>query len=560
MRQVETSRNNRLFKQDEIAVEIIKRHERAVGERGNWEAHWEEIAKRVLPNYAGTFQGRDIARTQGAKKTEDMVDASAALALTRFAAAMESMLTPRNSTWHRLVPSYKPLMKDRKVRLWFEDLNDKLFKYRYAPKANYASQKHEDYMGLGAFGTGCLYIDKLGGERERGLRYSAIHLGEIYFLENFQGIIDTAMRKFEYTARQAVQKFGESKLPEEIVKAANDSSKSEKKFWFIHCVKPRTEAEGYDPERKDVRGFQFASYYVSVTGQKVVKEGGYGTFPYSISRYVVAPGELYGRSPAMLALPAIKVLNEQKKTVLKQGHRAVDPVLLAHDDGVLDTFSLKPGALNFGGVSAEGRPLVHALPVGNLSLAKEMMEAERMVINDVFLVTLFQILIDTPQMTATEVLERAREKGALLSPTMGRQQSESLGPQIEREVDLLMMQGLVDPMPQALREAQGEFEIEYDSPLSRAQKAEEAAGLFRTIDWMREYIAVSQDPSPLDWVNWDTAMPDILDIQAVPHRWQNSFEDVKKIRKGRQEARDQQQMIEAAPAAAAMMKAGATTQ
>lgn len=256
----------------------------------------------------------------------------------------------------------------------------------------------------------------------------------------------------------------------------------------------------------------------------------------------------------MLALPSIKVLNEQKKTLLKQGHRTVDPVLLVADDGVVDTFSLKPGAVNYGGVSADGRPLVHTLPTGNLSLAQEMMDAERAVINDFFLITLFQILVDTPTMTATEVLERAREKGALLSPTMGRQQSEFLGPMIEREVDLLIAQGLLDPMPQALREAAGEYEVEYDSPLSRAQKAEEAAGLFRTVDWIREYVAVSGDPSPLDHIDWDRAMPDILDIQAVPTRWQRSMEGVQKLRDGRTKAQETQQLIDAAPAAASVIK------
>jgi hypothetical protein len=142
----------------------------------------------------------------------------------------------------------------------------------------------------------------------------------------------------------------------------------------------------------------------------------------------------------MLVLPSLKVLNEEKKTVLKQGHRVVDPVLLAHDDGVLDNFSMRGGALNYGGVTAEGRPLVHTLPTGNIAIGKELMDDERMVINDAFLVTLFQILTETPEMTATEVIERTREKGALLSPTMGRQQSEYIGPMIEREVDLLMQQ------------------------------------------------------------------------------------------------------------------------
>jgi hypothetical protein len=545
-------------KPEEIAADIIRRMDVAITNRGTLESHLEEIALRVLPNYAGSFTSNGLPRTAGDKRTDEMVDATAALALTRFAAAMESMLTPRNSRWHSLVPTDKTLMKNRAVRLWFEDLTDKLFHYRYAPKANFASQKHEDYMALGAFGTGCIFIDGLQdrSSRPRGLRYSAIHLGEIYFLENHQGIIDTAMRKFSFTARQAVQKFSMDMLPESIVEASKNSTKTEKTYEFIHCVRPREEEDGYDPDRKDMRGMSYGSYYVSIEGKKLVKEGGYFTLPYSISRYVIAPGETYGRSPAMLALPAIKVLNEEKRTVLKQGHRSVDPVLLTHDDGVIDGFSLHPGALNPGGVSAEGRPLVHALPVGNLALAQEMMQDERATINDFFLVTLFQILVENPRMTATEVIERAREKGALLSPTMGRQQSEALGPQIEREVDILMSQGLIDPMPPALREAQGEFTITYDSPLSRMAKAEAVSGLFRTVDWIREYVAVTQDPSPLDWIDWDTAMPAVLDSQAVSASWQRSAEAVKKLREQRVQAAQTQQIIDAAPAAASVIKSG----
>jgi hypothetical protein len=531
--------------------ELIRSFEAAQNQRGMWESQWEIIARRVLPSYSRLFTSRAQA-IGGEPKTEEMVDATAALALTRFAAAMESMLTPRNGTWHQVIPSDLRLMKDRATRLWFEDLTRTLFAFRYAPKANFASQKHEDYMALGAFGTGGMFIDRLQGTNLRGLRYRAIHLGELFFRENHQGIIDTAFRRFELTARQAKQKFGE-KIPEAIQKALEVPNKAEQKFYFIHRVQPR---EDFDPERKDFKGMAFISEYVSETEKWLVEEGGYHTFPYAISRYVTAPGELYGRSPAMLALPAINVLNEEKRTVLKQGHRTVDPVLLAHDDGILDSVSMRPGALNYGGVTADGKQLVHALPVGNLALAKEMMEAERATINDIFLVTLFQILIDTPQMTATEVLERAREKGALLSPTMGRQQSESLGPMIEREIDVLAQQGLIQPMPPALREAEGEYQMRYDSPLSRMARAEEAAGLFRTVDWIREYVAVSQDPTPLDWIDWDTAMPELMDIQAVPQRWKKSFDAVQALRQGRQQAVETQQIIDAAPAAAAVIKSG----
>jgi hypothetical protein len=50
-----------------------------------------------------------------------------------------------------------------------------------------------------------------------------------------------------------------------------------------------------------------------------MQEGGYRSFPISASRYEQAPGEVYGRSPAMMVLPALKTLNAEKRMFLKAG-------------------------------------------------------------------------------------------------------------------------------------------------------------------------------------------------------------------------------------------------
>jgi hypothetical protein len=383
---------------------------------------------------------------------------------------------------------------------------------------------------------------------EPGLRYKNCHLGETYFVENHQGIIDQVIRHYPMTARQALQRY-KQKCPDFIRQAYEKNQGQE--FWFIHYVGPR---EDLDWERVDHKGMPWQSHYICVQGCTHIEEGGYNTFPYTPSRYEQSPGEVYGRSPAMDVLPAIKTLNEQKKTYLKQGHRAVDPVLLVHDDGILDTLSLKPGTATAGGVNKDGRPLVHTLPVGNINTSKDMMDEERAAIKDNFLVTLFQILTESPQMTATEVMERTREKGILLAPTLGRQESERMGPQVERELDLLSQQGLLPPMPPALKEAGGAFKIEYDSPLSRAQRAEEASGLMRTVESAISVSNVTGDPGPLDHFNWDIIIPELSDINAVPVRWRNSQDLISKIREGRAQQQQMQQAIQAAPGAAALMK------
>lgn len=534
---------------DDKAGEIIRQFGLLQGDRGVWEAHWQEIAERIWPNYSYSFNPFWFV-TPGGKRMDKVFDSTASLALNRFGAILDSLLTPRNQKWHRIKSSNPDLNKRRDVQLWFENVNNILFHFRYLPEANFSAQNQNNFKGLGSFGTSSMFTDELDGGF--GIRYKSMSLGECYFSENHQGIVDKVFRYFGLTARQALQKWGE-KVPKMIMDQADTNPNY---VWkFLHLVEPRT--DDYDPNRRDAKGKKWASYYVSIEGQSILSEGGYRQFPYQVSRYEQAPNEIYGRSPAMDLLPSIKTLNEEKKTMLKAGHRAVDPVLLAYDDGVVDSFSAKPGAVNAGGVSADGRPLVHALPTGNLQISKEMMDDERSLINDGFLVSLFQILTETPQMTATEVLERTKEKGILLAPTIGRQQSEYLGPLIDREIDILSMQGLLPPMPLALKQAGAHYKMEYDSPLSRAQRAEEAVGLMRTIESALQVVQVTQNPEALDFFDWDTIMPEMADINAVPFRWLKSVQAVQALRAQRQQQQAVQNAIQAAPGAAAMVKAGA---
>lgn len=535
--------------EDELANEIIGQAERLTNDRGTLDAHLQEVAERVLPSHSNLFTSRGTPnQTKGEKRNEHMYDATAALKLIKFGAVLESILCPRGSRWQRIVPSDKAILQNRAAREWFEDTTNRLFAYRYAPQANFSSQKQENYLQLGAFGTGPFFTDKFVGAP--GIRYKACSLADIYFTVDHQGILDEVYRRLTLTARQAYGRWGD-KLPDQVKQKMERSPDEEFVFW--HCVKKRI---GVDYERLDFKGMPFSSHYVSVTGKAVVEEGGYRTFPYQISRYAVAPGETYGRGPAMLVLPNIKVLNEQKRTMLRQGHRAVDPVLLAHDDGVLDAFNLKPGAVNYGGVNADGRPLVHALPVGNLAINKEMMEDERMTIKEAFLLDLFEILVeDRRDMTATEVLHRAQEKGVLMAPTMGRQHTEDLGPQTIREIDVLAQQGLLLPVPPYLRGAAGEYKLEYDSPLSRMARAEEAAGFLEIVNVAIEVAAKTQNPAPLDWLDFDTAIPEIADLKAVPVRWISTVEKVAALRQGRNQQAQTQQLVEALPGIAGLTSA-----
>jgi head-to-tail connecting protein len=549
--------NARQIGQDEadLVSDIFQEFSQFQVWRNQFALQWEEAAQLILPTSRNTFYYGNF-NWPGQKKTDQQIDASGALALHRFCAIADSLVTPRNMQWHGLASDFDYVMKDRKSKLWFESTTRTLFKLRYAATANFAGQNYNNWQSLGAFGNATMFIDAFDGRwngGQRGFRYRAVPLGETYYGENHQGKVDRMIRWFRLTAYQAVQKWGLEALPANLL--APLKAESQWPYQFLHVVRPRHD---HDPERLDAKGLPFASYYVSVEGQCLMQpEGGYRVFPFAVSRYDQTPNECYGRGPAQIVLPALKTLNAEKRIFLKQGHRAADPVLLTADDGLID-FSLRPGALNKGGVTPDGKQLVHALVSGDIQISEKMMGEERGLIEDTFLVSLFKVLTDHPNMTATQVIELVNEKGMLVAPTLGRQHTEYVGQMVERELDLASAMGVLDPMPPRLREARGQYKVTDTSPLAMAARANEAAGLFRYVDSVRETIAITGDPAPVDWINWDVAGPEIgVDIMGIPERWRLEDQQIANVRKARAQAQQQKQQIEAMPGQAAMMNARA---
>ena len=529
----------------------MKRFRELEEQRAHWDTHWEHLARVIWPD-ADDFRNK---RQAGEERAKEVFDATAALALEKFAAAMESMLTPRAQKWHKLKASVEDLNKDTQVKEWFDETNKILFRYRNSPRASFYSQKHEGYKSLGCFGNDCLFVDQLPGG---GLRYLNCHVGQVYTEIDHQGRVDTIFRKYPLTAKAAFQKWGEM-IPEKIGFALQ--REPFKMFDFLHVVLPRV--EGFDPNRADALGMPWAAFDISIEEKHMIAEGGYHEMPYMYSRYTLNPTERYGRSPAMLVLPAVRMLQEMKRTHIRMGHKVADPPLLLFDDGVIGAGSnavkLQSGGLNFGGLDDQGRALIKPLVTGGrLDITEAMMDTERETINDAFLVTLFQILVDTPNMTATEALLRAQEKGQMLAPTVGRQQSEMLGPQIEREVAILNRQGRLPPLPDALVQAQGEYDIEYESPATRMQRVEELVGIQRTIEIMAPFVQIN--PGALEIFKPDEVARLAADIQGVPQSVLNTPEELAEIRAAAAEAAQAEQTQAAAPPAAAALKDVAAAQ
>jgi hypothetical protein len=524
-------------------------------QRNVFAGQWEEASELLLPTSRNTFFFGSY-NWQGQKKTDRQIDASGALALHRFCAIADSLVTPRNMLWHGLEADNEYLMKNRAVRIWYETAIKTIFKQRYKIYSGFASQNYNGWQSVGAFGNATMFVDPLDGTNLmgiRGLRYRSVPLGETFYGENHQGIVDRMIRWFRLTPYQAAQKWGKEALPPNLYSAMQQGVQVPTDF--LHCVCPR---DDYDPQRKDEKGMPFMSVYISITGKcMMAPEGGYRKFPYAVRRYDQTPGESYGRGPAQIVLPALKTLNAQKATFLKQGHRAADPVLLTAENGIVD-FSMRPGALNPGGVTSDGKALVHILPTGNIDTNEKMMDREHGLIDDTFLVSLFKVLSENPNMTATQVIELVNEKGMLVAPTLGRQHDEYVAKMAERELDILLDQRLLDDMPPLLKEAirSGvQHNVVDTSPLAKTARMAGDVGTIRMLETSKEIVNITQDMSYLDWFDGEIALPAMARNQMVPESYIADDRKIAAKRQARAKAQAQKTQLDSLPGQAAMMNA-----
>lgn len=519
-----------------------------MGERGNFERQWQEVSQLIFPNQSRTFNAYNI-RAPGEKRTQYIYDAGPVIDLGRFVAVLQYLITPATQTYHFLEPKDPALKKDRETREYLQTVNKILFSERTHAKAQFSPQNQVVYKSTGAFGIGSLFLDERRG-KDAGLLYRNVPVGQVYFAEGDEGAIDSAYRVFWMTARQMAQKWDEENLPDGI--KAVLPTEPNRKFKVLHVVHPNTDR---DDKRIDYRGMAFASCYIAFEQRHLLSEGGYRTFPYAIARWSSSPDEIYPSGPGMDVLPSIKMLNKIAESFIKQTHRIVEPAYIAGAEiGAMRAFNVKPNALNYGFISADGKDMIRPMPTGNLPEAEPLIQNLKAVVKAALLTDIFQILVESPQKTATEVLELEKEKGILLAPTVEALQAAYLEALVSREIDILFWQGKLPPMPRKMAMSGGRFQIRFESPMTRLQKAAEATGAERQLQSAIALATSSGKPEILDNYDWDKSTRGLAQIRGYPEEWLADEDTMTATREQRAQASQQQQMNEAAPGAAALGK------
>ena len=482
--------------QTDLAKTLLKRFDRLKSNRQNWESHWQEVADYMQPRKADVTK----TRSKGDKRTELVFDSSPMQAVELLAASLHGMLTNPATTWFSLRFKGGEFEDNDEAKAWLEDSTEVM--YNAINKSNFQQEIFELYHDLITFGTAAMFIEE---DDEDTLKYSTRHINEMYISENDKGRIDTIFRKFRLTARAAIQKFG-ANVSDNIVTVNRKDPYEE--IEILHAIYPRSD---FDPKKQDKVNMPFESVYLEAGTGDELSVSGFKEFPFVVPRYLKASHEIYGRSPAMTALPDVKMLNEMSKTTIKSAQKQVDPPLLVPDDGFILPVRTVPGGLNF--YRAGTRDRIEPLNIGaNNTLGLNMEEQRRNSIRNAFYVNQLQMQ-DGPQMTATEVIQRNEEKMRLLGPVLGRLQSELLKPLIDRSFAILMRKNLFPNPPEFL--SGQDIEIEYVSPLAKAQKSTELSSIMRAV----EILGSLSNVAPVfDHINMDKLVRHLTSIVGVPQK------------------------------------------
>jgi len=524
----------------------IARLENMKPARSVFDGHWEEVRKVTYPT-ASEFTSQTV---RGAKLHKDIFDGSGELAAEQLAAALFGMVTNPATKWFGIAPINRDLLDDEYTAYWCEDSTRRMLSMFNSARTNFAPQQLLKLQNYASFGTGPQFI----AEKPNGLPlFQTAALVECYIAENDDGMVDTVYRHYKRTAFQAFARFGQ-RLPAKIIDMARDPKKMDQTVELLHVVEPRMER---DAQMADTLNMKFAEYYICIDGKELLSESGFEENPWVCPRMNPRPGEVYGRGRGMTALADNKMLQRAMKATIRAAEKRTDPPIQVPDDGVMSPLQMTTSGINVVRADLMKFPGggIRAIETGaDPQVGEAFAESIRQRIDAAFWLPILQAFTD-PKMTATQVLKLDEQTLRFIGPIIGRLQSEDLGPMIDRVFGIMLRGGQFLPPPPAL--AGERLEVEYVSPIAKAQRLEEARGLAETFEILAPILG--PDDETWDILDKDKAFRLVADLRGVPADVLRPMKAVAERRQGRAEAQRQAQMSEAisneGPAIAKLMQA-----
>lgn len=538
-----------------VVQDIMDRLAQLASDRASFENVWDQVdavaATHVAPGgYGRVGQGIVPSIPYAASRSRKLYDSTGANAVDRLSSGIEALVIPQSEFWHGLgITDLKRSKRTDKELQWLQDQRDLLFEVRYDADSGWVNASQSAFRSCISHGNGFVWVEE-NFDKHALITYQYLPVRECYIATNHLGVVTCFYRYYELTADQAVTKFG-ARCPQKIQEAAKVATTKDKKFQFVHAVHPRGD---YGSASSGIASSKFASIHISVEEKQVCGEKGFYEFPLIDFRWMAQGAAGWGEGPVMKCLADIQSLQIMARNEMIAGEQSVKPPLLVANAGVMNRPSSRPDAVNLGGLNAQGQEMIKPMFSGQrLDFATMVLEAKRNQVKDSMYLNLFALLVQNPQMSATEAMIRANEKGELLGPAGARLQ-QSLSRMIDREMGILTRKGLyaaTSPYRVPDRLQGKRVTPEMLGPLDRLRHAKEGEGIMRLLEAVAPLAQVN--PDVVDNFDEDETVRQLRDIFGAPV----SILRDPKVRDARRAARQQQQQLAQGAATAKDMAAAA---
>lgn len=475
------------------ASDVLETYRRAKERRSVWEQHWRECYDYALPLRSPTLQ-------KGAKAGDKLFDGTAPDAVDQLAASLLAHLTPPWSKWVGLTPGTEIGEEDASV------IAPKLEKMAqtlqsHFDRSNFTVEFHQCLLDLVTAGTACLLFEENPPGEGSAFRFSAVPVFDVVFQDSASGRLDGTLRRLELTRREIRERYPSAPPFGDSVQKGKLDMAQDARIGVVEAVIPDAQGYAYIAVAEAEPGI--------VSEATELARGRFVTSPFINFRWLKAPGEIYGRSPVMKALPDIKTANKVVELVLKDASISVTGIWMADDDGVLNPANIKlvPGAIIPKAVGSKGlQPLQSP---GQMNISTLVLDdLRRRIRNAMMAEKLGQV--GAQNMSATEVLERSTDVQRVLGATYGRLQSELLNPLMDRAMAILRRRGEIPPVHIDGRQ----IDIDFRSPLAKRQAREDAQNALLWFTTMRDLgvdaTRLVDGPRAARWLAKAMSVPDGL--------------------------------------------------
>lgn len=525
---------------DLSAEKIVKNYSNLVGSRQTFDTMYQH-----LHNYFYVESENIIDQRDKGSQLHALLDCTSVDCADVMAAGLANYLTPDSSKWLYLEHSNRELRDNDEVKRWMSDVTEEVL-WTLA-RSNFYNQMPIFYKASGVYGTAGLMTEK---DTKDGVRFYNIPIKKLYLTEDARERPSEFYLKFEYTAEQALSRFGD-KCSLEIKEAYSAGRNEDKKFEFICYFGNRYI---YDTNKMDKLNMPIRMVWVDAKTKQVLKEDGFRSMPCVAHRFYKRSQVVYGYSPAMKALPYARMLNTVADTMLRSAMKQSDPAIALPDDAFLGTPNFNPRAINY---YQRGKlnPKEEIFPIGNFGnphFSTETIEFYSRQLRDQMFYTTFLAFSEmTKQMTVPEVMERVSEKMTTLGPAVGRFMNDVLQPLIEKVVLILWEDNRLPKMPDVMMNDPS-YEVKFVGRLVQSQRQSEVNNIVNALSIAGQVAQFN--PEAIDKINTDAAVDEIFDISGVSTRILHTDEEVRKIRESRAQVQAEETEIARAQAAAQTYK------